>query len=371
MAMDYTKIPLLDHVSPPDDRDFPITKLIGASVVKLPDEFILPYDHEVKNQGQNNTCVANSLAYCREIVEEQQTGKYQKLSVGFLYGNRYATDYQDEGWAGREALEHLIKEGACAYELFQQEGAYKDMYNLVQANKDALYKDAYPRRITAYARIGCSEDLAQALVQLNSPVSVAMKICNSFYHVNRYNPVLEIYPPGERLLGYHEVTVTGYKNYNGRKVFVVLNSWGKEWCLDGYFYMPFEVFDSYVTLEGWSITDNILPGQDNVTPPTPEPQPKPEPKPEPNKEVYDMDTAILIYTQDDLETAKRLFPKYGLCAVFFRDIVNKNIFSQDVFKAKHLITVGGPKVGHPNETLLSGNSWFDTNIAVGKHVGAL
>jgi N-acetylmuramoyl-L-alanine amidase len=90
-----------------------------------------------------------------------------------------------------------------------------------------------------------------------------------------------------------------------------------------------------------------------------------------NDSQYEIDSAILIYTQDDLETAKRLFSKYGLCPIFFRDTINKNVFSQDVYKAKTLIIVGGPSVNHPNEILLSGSNWFTTNMATGKYLGLL
>lgn len=108
--MDYSKFPLGAKPSPPDERDFPITKLTPIKYT-FPEEFILPYNHEIKNQGQINSCVAHSLAYCREIVEEQQSGTFKKVSAGFIYGNRADSDYQGEGWHPREALSHLLEDG--------------------------------------------------------------------------------------------------------------------------------------------------------------------------------------------------------------------------------------------------------------------
>ena len=266
--MDYTKIPLGAIPSPPDERDFPITKLVPRAV-SFPEEFILHYNHEIKNQGTVNSCVAHSLAYCREIVEEQQLNEYKKMSVGFIYGNRSDTDYQGEGWHPREALNHLLKEGACEYDLFPYNEEYPGIREKVLANKDALLKNALPHRITAYARLYTLDDIRTTLIQLKSPVTFIMKICPSFYQISPYNPAFTPPSGSEALYGLHEMTITGWKKRNGQDVLVVLNSWGEEWGAKGFFYVPFSVFDaqSYYFVEIWSITDKIFPGGDEMSAP--------------------------------------------------------------------------------------------------------
>lgn len=266
--MDYSKFPLGAKPSPPDERDFPITKLTPIKYT-FPEEFILPYNHEIKNQGQINSCVAHSLAYCREIVEEQQSGTFKKVSAGFIYGNRADSDYQGEGWHPREALSHLLEDGCCEYDQFPYNEEYPGIREKVLSNKDTLLKNARPNKITAYARIRNLEEIRTALFQLKSPVTFIMKITPSFYNISRYNPVFSPPSGSESLYGYHEMTIIGWEKHNGMNCLKILNSWGSSWGDNGFFYIPFSIFDtkSYYFVEFWSITDNLLPGGDDMSTP--------------------------------------------------------------------------------------------------------
>lgn len=82
-----------------------------------------------------------------------------------------------------------------------------------------------------------------------------------------------------------------------------------------------------------------------------------------------VDYGILIYSADDFPTAKRLCAKYGNCAIFLR--LSDGSAPEDVSKVNTLLLVGGKSVGHANEILLSGDNWFASAVAVGKHMGQL
>jgi len=83
----------------------------------------------------------------------------------------------------------------------------------------------------------------------------------------------------------------------------------------------------------------------------------------PRKEAYDVKEAVLAYgIEDYLVPARRESIKLGNCAVFTR--LDDKKPPADVFKAEHLTIVGGGSVGHPNETILSGETWGDTAAAV-------
>lgn len=84
-------------------------------------------------------------------------------------------------------------------------------------------------------------------------------------------------------------------------------------------------------------------------------------------EGINVDKAILIFSIDDLPTARRLQGKIGNCAVFFRNA--DTTAPADVKAAKHLFVVGGSSVGHPNETVLAGSDWFATAAAVKNYIG--
>jgi len=81
------------------------------------------------------------------------------------------------------------------------------------------------------------------------------------------------------------------------------------------------------------------------------------------KEAYEMKEAVLAHgIEDYLVPARKESIKLGNCAVFLR--FEDKTPPADVFKAEHLTIVGGGSVGHPNETILSGERWGDTAAAV-------
>ena len=55
----------------------------------------------------------------------------------------------------------------------------------------------------------------------------------------------------ERLLGGHAVLLVGYDKT--KKVFIVRNSFGKNWGDKGYFYMPFDIIRPEMSDDYWII----------------------------------------------------------------------------------------------------------------------
>ena len=57
---------------------------------------------------------------------------------------------------------------------------------------------------------------------------------------------------GEKVLGGHAVMAVGYEKSS--KMMLVRNSWGKDWGLEGYFWLPFGYFtDSNLSDDFWTI----------------------------------------------------------------------------------------------------------------------
>lgn len=248
--IDFKLIPLGAKPSPPDERDYPISRL-AATVNVFPDNFIIPYAHTIKSQGAISSCVSHSLSYCREIVEEKQNNKYIEFSDGFVYANRESSDYQGEGMHPREALNSLKKYGIVPKEVFPYNDLYPLLRNRLNANRSMYMEKAEPYKISSYCRLYSANEIKNALMQLG-PVTITLPMYMSFYNsgyvIKRHNPT-------EKLLGYHQVTITGWKNVNGLSYWMILNSWGNTWGDKG-----FGLLDpTYEMAEAWSITDNILP----------------------------------------------------------------------------------------------------------------
>lgn len=251
--MDYKNIPLNTTPSPEDVRDFPVASLV-ATINVFPSSYNISYGHDIKDQGMVGSCVPHSLAYCREIVEESQSGKYRQFSPGYVYANRDLTDYQNDGMYPRQALQCLLDHGIVPQNKFPYNEPYSDLKPKFDAIKNSLAIDADPYRISAYCKLNTEADIKNALMQLG-PVTACFPIYTSFYKTTKAVPM-----PGksETIQGYHEMTIVGWNNDNTWRV---LNSWGPGWADKGYCNVSFK----YPIQEAWSMTDNIKPNPDKLT----------------------------------------------------------------------------------------------------------
>lgn len=251
--MDYINIPLGAKLSPEDNRDYLVSKLI-AQVNVFPKEFIISYNHPIKNQGNINSCVAHSLAYCREITEEQQNKNYNQFSVGFIYGNRRDEDYQGKGMFPREALKSIQDFGDVLYNDFPYNEEYPAIKLKINYKKDSLIKKAEPYKISSYCRLYTIDEIKNALMQIGA-VTVSYPIYKSFYNTNYYGIVPIPNTSKEQWMGHHMMTIIGWKIINNNEYWIVLNSWGSNWADKGKCYIRHDVEFN----EAWSISDNILP----------------------------------------------------------------------------------------------------------------
>jgi hypothetical protein len=247
--------------SPDDERDYRVAR-VAPTLSVFPDEFRIPFNGEIKNQGEIGSCVAQSLAYTREIQEEKQSGVYKKFSTAFIYGNRQASDFQGEGMYPREALNGLKRYGDVLYEKFPGNITYPETREKLGPILEDLLSDAMPYRITTYFRIYNIDELKSTLMNVG-PVSGCFPIWKSIYKVTQENPIIPLPPKqGEKsleFLGYHEMTIMGW---TADDKLIILNSWGEEWAEGGYAYLPL----AYPIAEMWGITDSIEPKQDLENP---------------------------------------------------------------------------------------------------------
>lgn len=254
--MDLKQFKLNCRPSPPDERDYQLTYLTPLQI-SFPEEFYLPYNHQIKNQGSIGSCVAHACTYAREMVEENQNGEYKQFSPGFIYGMRESDDYQGEGMFPREALDELLKLGICDYSLFPYNDTYPNVKSLLDKQRDTLIQNALPHRITAYVRLNSVEEIKTALMQLG-PVLIGIPVYESFYRVSS-DGLVPIPQSGEKFYGGHSMVIVGWK----KDKWIVLNSWSQGWGDNGKCYLPFD----FPIWEKWSITDKFYPeiGGDNVT----------------------------------------------------------------------------------------------------------
>jgi len=181
----------------------------------------------VKNQAQCGSCWAFSTTGTIEGAYFKKTGKLVSLSEQNLMdcsranhgcngGNPYMAllfTIQQGGIDTEESYPYEMRQGLCRYD---------------ENNVGATISGA--KRIIQ----GSEADLQNAIGEIG-PVSVAIDAAHSSFQLYNGGVYHEPYCSSYRLD--HGVLAVGYGTENGQDYYIVKNSWGKQWGLDGYIKM--------------------------------------------------------------------------------------------------------------------------------------
>lgn len=288
-------MPLSDHVfgwvkqkEDPRDRVYcaaaPVTALPRSidlrTVVKQPAIF---------DQGRLGSCVGNASAFCHQYDQQQQLGakpgSFTPSRLFIYYGAREleGSINQDAGCAIRDAVKVLNKKGVC------KESTWP--YNISMYAKKpaaAAYTEALKSTTTGYYALnGSVSSIKQALVD-GHPVVYGFQVYSSFDKVGADGLMPVPNPRNEKLYGGHAISAVGYDDSKAGGCFIVRNSWGTVWGLNGYFYMPYAVVEKGLCSDFWVLSQVTLASSGPVpvpkSPEDPRPRPKPHPRPEPEPE---------------------------------------------------------------------------------------
>lgn len=207
---------------------------------------------EVGNQGQQGSCVAWSSAYgARTILESARTGEAGtnlKFSPAFLY-NQIGLDGCQGSYIVR-AMEYMTKQGSVPYNDFE----YTDQDCSRQPDQSLISK-ASNYRMRGFNRLSpgdrndaidmraIKENIAQG-----APVVIGMMVGQSFMQAMMGQDVWNPAPGDEDEVGFggHAMCVVGYddKKYGGS--FLIMNSWGKGWGVNGFAWVRYVHFNHFV-----------------------------------------------------------------------------------------------------------------------------
>ncbi len=234
----------------PDFRDVAYRVSMPVDLPELID--LRPNCPPIYNQGEIGSCTANALGAAYQF-EEMKKGKENFIpSRLFIYYNEReieGTVNSDSGAMIRTGIKTMTDLGVCP----------ETSWNYVESRfktkpLSGCYEEALNNQILEYLRITPHNvyDVKHCLVQ-GFPVAFGFMIYNSFMDewVARTGkaPI-----PGKResAMGGHAVLAVGYDDK--KKCFIVRNSWGTEWGMDGYFYMPYWYIETpNVAADFWTI----------------------------------------------------------------------------------------------------------------------
>ncbi len=223
----------------PDQRDLLYGALRKAPPALPASTDLRKHCSPVENQGNLGSCTGNSLAGAVEFLERKDGVAFQNVSRLFIYYNERVIEHtvsQDAGAMIRDGIKSLVKQGVCA------EAQWPYVVGKFTVKPSATcYKAALTHTVTAYARLSTLQDMRTCLAD-GYPFVFGFTVYESFESSQvAKTGVVPMPKPREKVLGGHAVMAVGYDD--GQKRFLVRNSWGTGWGMNGYFTIPYDYVD--------------------------------------------------------------------------------------------------------------------------------
>jgi C1A family cysteine protease len=223
----------------PDHRDF---KYAIAAPIELPQSVDLSSKCSIiENQGQIGSCTANALVGNLEFLElVTDPANFIDLSRLFVYYNERAVEDTinfDSGAQLRDGVKVLASEGVCPESMWPYDPSKFAVYPF-----EDCYQEAASHKISSYFRLNTLNDMLKCLTE-GYPFVFGFSVYEYFESQEMaVTGILKMPLQSDQLLGGHAVMAVGFDQV--KQMILVRNSWGVNWGLNGYFWMPFEYVEN-------------------------------------------------------------------------------------------------------------------------------
>jgi C1A family cysteine protease len=192
---------------------------------------------KIFDQGTLGCCTACALsaAYEFELIKKGK-GSHMPSQLFIYYMERYIEDNidKDSGAMMRTGMKVLAKYGACTDKLWPFK---KKEFKTEPPLK--CFQEAEKYQLLTYNRIGRSLAEMKECLASGHPFVFGFSIYDSLMTESvAKTGVVPLPLEGEELHGGHAVLAVGYSDADQR--FIVRNSWGVKWGMDGYFTIPYD-----------------------------------------------------------------------------------------------------------------------------------
>ncbi len=236
----------------PDARDHLYAAPVTLMANLPPTVDLRPHCPPVYDQGQLGSCTGNAIAGAVQFEREKQ-----QLSPDFIpsrlfiyYGERVieGTVGTDSGAQIRDGIKVVSHLGVPP----ETDWPY-DITKFAQKPPAAAYSDALKDRAVSYSRLAQSLSQMKGCLASGYPFVFGFTVYDSFESQAVANTgVVPMPAAGEGVLGGHAVMAVGYDDSQQR--FIVRNSWGTGWGMQGYFTMPYAYLtDRSLAADFWTI----------------------------------------------------------------------------------------------------------------------
>lgn len=235
----------------PDQRDF-MYSAPQEVLQKLPPKVDLRLQcPQVYDQGELGSCTANAIAAAMEFDRKKQALADFVPSRLFIYYNERAmegTINSDGGAQIRDGIKSVAQLGVCP----ENEWPY-DIAKFADKPLTGCFQDALKDKAVLYKRLVQNLNQLKGCLASGYPFACGFSVYESFESPQVAQTGIAPMPQsGEKLLGGHAVLVVGYDD--GQHRFLVRNSWGPKWGMEGYFSLPYAYLtDNNLSDDFWTV----------------------------------------------------------------------------------------------------------------------
>ena len=236
----------------PDHRDF-LYAAPPAVLRKLPVKADLRNQcPPVYDQGQLGSCTANAIgaAFEFELKRQNQSSDFMPSRL-FIYFNERVIEHtvnSDSGAQIRDGIKSVNKQGTCPESMWPY-----DIGQFTDKPTEDCYNNALEHQVLSYQRISRTLSQMRGCLADGYPFVLGFTVYESFESESvAKTGKLNMPKKNEKSVGGHAVLAVGYDDKAKR--FIIRNSWGNAWGLNGYFTMPYDyLLEENLSDDFWTI----------------------------------------------------------------------------------------------------------------------
>jgi C1A family cysteine protease len=235
----------------PDQRDH-IYAAPAAFLMALPTkEDLRPGCPPVYDQGQLGSCTGNAIAGAVEFEQMKQKAKSFVPSRLFIYYNERVIEHtvnSDNGAQIRDGMKVVAKQGAPP----ETDWPY-DISKFAEKPPAIAFTDAAKSKVLSYQRVSRVLNQFKGCLASGYPFVFGFTVYDSFESAQvAHTGHVPMPQPSEKVAGGHAVLAVGFDDQN--QWFLVRNSWGPDWGMQGYFTMPYQyLLEENLSDDFWTV----------------------------------------------------------------------------------------------------------------------